>query len=104
MAHELRAQARELLMCRDPAAKAAGTRDLLPDAVVAIDAVMAEPDALPGRPERPALVAFNALQRRSANTVLGRAVLIHALAHLELNAIDLALDIVWRFAGLPEAF
>ena len=34
----------------------------------------------------------------------GRAALIHALAHIELNAIDLALDICWRFAGMPEGF
>ena len=37
-------------------------------------------------------------------TAEGRAALIHALAHIELNAIDLALDIVWRFAGMPDLF
>jgi uncharacterized ferritin-like protein (DUF455 family) len=37
-------------------------------------------------------------------TVEGRAALVHALAHIELNAIDLALDICWRFAGMPDAF
>ena len=37
-------------------------------------------------------------------TAEGRAALIHALAHIELNAIDLALDLCWRFAGMPEAF
>lgn len=37
-------------------------------------------------------------------SVAGRAALIHALAHIELNAIDLAADIVWRFAGLPLQF
>ncbi len=37
-------------------------------------------------------------------SVEGRAVLIHALAHIELNAIDLGLDIVWRFADMPEQF
>jgi uncharacterized ferritin-like protein (DUF455 family) len=30
--------------------------------------------------------------------------LLHAIAHIELNAIDLALDVVWRFAGMPEDF
>ena len=34
----------------------------------------------------------------------GRATLIHALAHIELNAVDLALDIVWRFPGMPDDF
>jgi uncharacterized ferritin-like protein (DUF455 family) len=36
--------------------------------------------------------------------VAGRAALIHSIVHIELNAIDLALDIVWRFAGMPDAF
>lgn len=34
----------------------------------------------------------------------GRAALLHALAHIELNAIDLAADLVWRFSGMPEPF
>ena len=37
-------------------------------------------------------------------TLEGRAALIHSIAHIELNAIDLALDIVWRFPGMPEEF
>ena len=37
-------------------------------------------------------------------TAEGRAALLHALAHIELNAIDLAADLVWRFAGMPDAF
>jgi uncharacterized ferritin-like protein (DUF455 family) len=38
------------------------------------------------------------------HTLEGRAVLIHALAHIEFNAINLALDAVWRFGNMPEAF
>lgn len=38
------------------------------------------------------------------NTAAGRAALIHALAHIEFNAINLALDAVWRFPGLPANF
>jgi uncharacterized ferritin-like protein (DUF455 family) len=34
----------------------------------------------------------------------GRAALIHALCHIELNAIDLAADMVWRFAAMPDLF
>lgn len=60
--------------------------------------------ARPGRPARPTLVAPAALQARSVHTPEGRAALIHSLAHIELNAIDLACDICWRFAGMPEAF
>lgn len=101
---DLRAQARELLICADPTRKAAATRCLASTDPVATDTVYADAAEIPGRPERPALVGFNALKRRSAATPQGRAVLLHALAHIEFNAINLALDIVWRFAGLPEAF
>ena len=38
------------------------------------------------------------------STAEGRAALIHALSHIELNAVDLALDIVWRFPGMPSDF
>lgn len=41
---------------------------------------------------------------RSPFTPDGLAALLHAITHIELNAIDLALDAVWRFAGMPEAF
>jgi len=53
----------------------------------------------PGRPERPELVAPRLVKKRNLNTERGRIALMHALAHIELNAIDLALDIVARFAA-----
>lgn len=56
----------------------------------------------PGRPERPHLVAGRQVAKRSPATAEGRIALLHALAHIELNAIDLALDIVGRFGGVPE--
>jgi uncharacterized ferritin-like protein (DUF455 family) len=104
MTLDLRVQARELLLCPDPAAKAAQTRQLACDDALDTAALLAEPPGVPGRPTRPALVPVNALQRRSVATTQGRAVLLHALAHIEFNAINLALDIAWRFPGLPEAF
>ncbi len=58
----------------------------------------------PGRPRRPQLVAPGRLAKRSMGSALGRAALVHAVAHIELNAIDLALDAVYRFRGLPRAF
>ena len=64
----------------------------------------AEPGALPGRPPRPELLHHTAVARRSPATPEGRAVLIHAIAHIEFNAINLALDAVWRFDGMPRAF
>ena len=50
------------------------------------------------------LVAPSQLPQRSVNTHEGRAGLIHSLAHIEFNAINLALDVLWRFADMPEAF
>jgi uncharacterized ferritin-like protein (DUF455 family) len=37
-------------------------------------------------------------------TVPGRAMLVHALAHIEFNAVNLALDAIWRFPGLPRDY
>jgi uncharacterized ferritin-like protein (DUF455 family) len=59
---------------------------------------------VPGRPQKPALVAPRDLHRRSAHTVEGKAALIHALCHIEFNAINLALDAVYRFREMPDEF
>lgn len=61
-------------------------------------------DTLPGRPARPELRRHTEVARRSPATPEGRAVLLHAIAHIELNAINLALDAIWRFEGMPEAY
>jgi uncharacterized ferritin-like protein (DUF455 family) len=58
----------------------------------------------PGRPAKPVLVHPRNLPRRGLGSVPGRAAFIHAIAHIELNAIDLAWDAVYRFRGLPDAF
>ena len=60
--------------------------------------------ALPGRPARPELRHHTAVERRSPATAEGRAVLIHAIAHIEFNAINLALDAIWRFGGMPRDY
>jgi uncharacterized ferritin-like protein (DUF455 family) len=49
-------------------------------------------------------VAPAALPRRSAHSPEGRAALLHAVAHIEFNAINLALDAIWRFAGMPADY
>ncbi|MGF6778800.1 uncharacterized ferritin-like protein (DUF455 family) [Paraburkholderia sp. GAS334] len=105
----LRSEALGVLRERDPATKARATRDLYTRArdghLHCLPArVIDEPDGLPGRPERPELVEPRRLGRRSMQSPEGRAVLLHALAHIEFNAINLALDAVWRFAGMPAAF
>ncbi|KAB8188889.1 DUF455 family protein, partial [Lysobacter maris] len=58
----------------------------------------------PGRPARPRLVHPRELPRRGLGSDEGRAAFIHAIAHIEFNAIDLAWDAVYRFRGLPDAF
>lgn len=59
---------------------------------------------IPGRPQQPTLVPPLALPKRSMRTAEGRAALIHALAHIEFNAINLALDAIWRFDDMPENY
>ncbi|MBN3753358.1 ferritin-like domain-containing protein [Paraburkholderia sp. Tr-20389] len=107
--HCVRSDALAVLAERVPAAKAAATQALYARvlegaAVVSPQLVLDEPPGLPGRPERPELVEPRKLGRRSMQSPEGRAVLLHALAHIEFNAINLALDAVWRFSDMPEAF
>lgn len=84
----LRRSALEVLQQRDAGTKAALARALRIDAPCGAVETIAEPAGLPGRPERPPLVAPAALQRRAVATPQGRAVLIHALVHIELNTIE----------------
>ncbi len=60
----------------------------------------------PGRPERPLLMHPRDVPRRGFGTADGRTAFMHAIAHIELNAIDLAWDIVGRFAhiAMPRSF
>lgn len=58
----------------------------------------------PGRPQKPQLVAPRHLPKRSLHTEEGRAALLHSIAHIEFNAINLALDAVYRFRGLPRQY
>jgi uncharacterized ferritin-like protein (DUF455 family) len=55
----------------------------------------------PGRPAKPELIPPKQMEKRSLHTIKGRVALLHAIAHIELNAVDLALDIVARFATEP---
>lgn len=57
-----------------------------------------KPPARPARPERPPLVSPAALPRRRLGSIKGRAALLHAIGHIEFNAIDLAFDMAARFA------
>ena len=106
---ELRARALFCLTERDPVAKVAAVEAL--GSAVAEGACVADPSAqlsanaaIPGVPARPELVAPKDVGRRSMNTPEGRAMLIHALAHIEFNAVNLALDALWRFPGMPVGY
>lgn len=108
-AAELRHAALYWLAATDADAKAAGVATLRAswqEGRLALDttAVLVADANLPGRPARPLLVPPLAVKPRSMRTVEGRAALIHALAHIEFNAINLALDAIWRFAGMPPDY
>lgn len=106
---ELRHRALEVLRLTDPEQKALAVQELHAQPAlysIAPDAQMptVDPASLPGRPARPELRHHTDMARRSPATPEGRAVLVHAIAHIEFNAINLALDAIWRFAGMPEAY
>jgi uncharacterized ferritin-like protein (DUF455 family) len=97
------------LRLADPDAKVAATRELAARALAAAMPprgvrIRGDGGGVPGRPERPLRVAAIAVEKRSPFTPEGRAALIHSICHIEFNAINLALDAVWRFDGMPEAY
>ncbi|MBD3821547.1 MAG: ferritin-like domain-containing protein [Thiotrichales bacterium] len=57
-----------------------------------------------GRPSSPELVPPKDLPRRGLGTREGHAALIHSIAHIEFNAINLALDALYRFQNMPKAY
>lgn len=111
----LRAEALAALCTADPTTKVTRTHDLWTrwralgseDADAWDSGHALTPDAdtpLPGRPPRPELVAPQQVAQRSPFTREGLAALLHAIAHIEFNAINLALDALWRFPGMPLDF
>jgi uncharacterized ferritin-like protein (DUF455 family) len=106
---ELRALALHWLCETDPVSKADGVKSLQnrwTAGQLGLDtaAFLASRGTIPGRPARPELVSPLSVKHRSMRTAEGRAAMIHALAHIEFNAINLALDAIWRFPGMPVDF
>jgi uncharacterized ferritin-like protein (DUF455 family) len=107
----LRAEALRALCASEPARKVTITQTLF-EAMQAgrtrLDtAERLTPDPatpLPGRPMRPALIAPVDVPQRSPFTPDGLSMLLHAVAHIEFNAINLALDAVWRFPDMPADY
>ncbi|RZI82792.1 MAG: ferritin-like domain-containing protein [Rubrivivax sp.] len=112
----LRTHALALLLESDPATKARAAQDLwtrwrarpegqpLEGLSDDLRPTPAQSASLPGRPSRPHLVPAKEVPSRSPFTLGGRAALIHAICHIEFNAINLALDAVWRFPNMPAAY
>jgi uncharacterized ferritin-like protein (DUF455 family) len=103
---ELRHLALIALQEQNPEQKVALTKHLQAWAATLsiADGVLAEPPHIPGRPAKPELMQHLNVRKRSPHTAEGLAALVHAVCHIEFNAINLALDAVWRFAGMPRNY
>ena len=101
---ELRGLALAALLADEPGRKCDLVWALKDCNTVDADLALKAPAGLPGRPSVPTLVPPAEVPRRSMATIEGKAALLHALAHIEFNAINLALDIIWRFPEMPEPF
>lgn len=106
---DLRESALNWLMHADPRRKTMGVTALYAawqrsQLTLDVNAELLASDSIPGRPANPKLVSPLEVEKRSMRTLEGRAALIHALAHIEFNAINLALDAIWRFANMPAQF
>ncbi len=93
----------QIILCKDPTDKVKATRNLAKGFIKKHIEYKRPPleITLPGYPTRLALVAPRALKRRGIDTQEGRNVLMHAIAHIEFNAINLALDAAYRFIDQP---
>jgi uncharacterized ferritin-like protein (DUF455 family) len=104
---ELRQLALQALLEPDPAQKVLLAQYLRAQAatiLIAPQLHLVAPAGLPGCPARPQLRSHLDVPKRSPFTPEGLAALLHAVTHIEFNAINLALDAVWRFAGMPPAY
>ena len=104
---ELRQLALQALLECNPEQKVRFSHDLQAQfAIISIatDTILLAPAGLPGCPARPELRAHLDAPKRSPFTPQGLAALLHAVAHIEFNAINLALDAIWRFSGMPRAY
>lgn len=94
------ADAREkTALSRRFAAEWLSTREADPGTLPEIGA--ASPPMQPARPDAPTLLAPRDVPRRKPGTPDGRRAILHAVAHIELNAVDLHWDIIARFTHVP---
>ena len=107
IAPELRQLALQALLTPDLQQKVALAHALYAQAatlLIAADITISAPEGLPGCPARPELRKHLDMPRHSPFKPEGLAALIHAVTHIEFNAINLALDAIWRFGGMPRAY
>lgn len=106
----VRSEALRALQCRVPAEKVDAVQRLssqVADGQITLDCAHQElddPGSLPGCPDRPILLAHLDIPQLSVFTPRGLAGLVHSVCHIEFNAINLALDAVWRFPGMPNMY
>lgn len=102
----LAAGARAIVLAKDPFEKvrlARLTADLWRARTLSLG-LLSSGEAMPerpGRPDRPELKPPRDMPRRTVHGERGRIALLHSLAHIELNAVDMTWDLVGRFAGEP---
>lgn len=104
---DLREQALRCLLINNAAEKAEQTRRLAADCRqhgYHLHHQLLNIPEIPGRPEKPELVSPRDVPRRRNNQQIGHTTLIHAICHIEFNAINLALDAIARFTDMPEDF
>lgn len=103
---EVRQQAAALLGEADAWRKTSGVLRLyrLAQKNLALDPAAKVTPLAPAYPQSLQLAAPTAMPKRSLFTAQGKINLLHSLAHIELNAVHIALDAVARFSGLPTQF
>jgi uncharacterized ferritin-like protein (DUF455 family) len=101
-------QARHCLLLSDPDEKMAATMELCASwENGALEWTQGEApflDIEPGRLDHPTLVPPSEVPKRGFGSETRRAALIHALTHIELTAVNLAWDTVYRYRGLPREY
>jgi len=107
MAKKLRQEALRCLLIKDPLLKVEQTFQLYQqwqNSELELSHETLDVPDMPGLPDKPVLVAAKDLPRRRNSAETGNATLIHAITHIEFNAINLAWDAIARFPDLPRQF
>lgn len=103
--HAFFAKIHALLMSQNPSEKIKGTKTLYHDFLEAPDLTDIDypvsPTIIAGIPSKVEMVDPKLVKRRSVQSAQGKAALIHAILHIEYNAINIALDAIYRFRDMP---